>query len=150
MYDLARGLGGAQVKDAHDPVAGDGAEDGGRGRLEGGGVGAGAGGERAERAGGVRGRPDLNCAVPRRGGENVLVDEVPGEREHLARVFFPLQDGEVVEGCVEELYGAVAGSDGELVAVGFGEGDVKKRVLCIEAARERGCLETCAVVFCGV
>ena len=80
------------------------------------------------------GRPDFDIPVPGTSREDVLVHEVPGDAEDLAPVLFPLLDRVVIEGCVEEFYGAVARCDRELVGVVFREGDVEEGVLCVVPA----------------
>jgi len=74
---------------------------------------------------------DLDSSVPRTRGERVLGNEVPVHAEHLALVLLPALHGELRDGDVEELDGAVAAADDDLVLVGLGPGGVEEGVLGI-------------------
>lgn len=79
------------------------------------------------------GRADnLDGPVPGGGTEGGLVDEVPVHRKHLARVLLPRGDGQLGEGGVKQLDGAVARGHRELVLVQLREGDVVEGVLRVE------------------
>lgn len=52
--------------------------------------------------------------------------------EDFSHVLFPGLDGELVDADVEELDGAIAGRDQDLVLVRFGPGEVEEGVLRVE------------------
>lgn len=76
--------------------------------------------------------PYLDAAVPGAGDEGLLRNEVPVHGEDFAGVLLPGLDREVVEGDVEELYGAVAAGSEDLRFVSFGPGGVEECVLGVE------------------
>lgn len=78
------------------------------------GVCAGVGGEGEDGLVAV-GVVDLDAAVPRRGEESVLGDEIPVDGEDFAAVLGPGLDGELRDGYVEEFDGPVAGGCDYLV-----------------------------------
>lgn len=122
---------GAEIEEPEVRVAGDGGEEGGRVRGEGGGVGAGVDGE-GEEGGWARWVPNSNCTVPGARAECVLGHEVPVHGEDFSHVLFPGLDGKLVNTNVEELDGAIAGGDEDLVLMRFGPGEVEEGVLRVE------------------
>lgn len=75
---------------------------------------------------------NLDGAIPGTRAKCVLGDEVPMNGEDLPLMLLPGLDGELVERYVEELNGAIACGNDELVLVRFGPGDVVEGVLGIE------------------
>lgn len=133
---VACACGGAEIKDAQVAVRGDAAEYTGTVRAEGRAVGARVRGQGSQAGRGIW-VPDLDCAVPRRGEERVFCDEVPVHSEDFARVLGPRLHGELREGDVEELYGAVAARGEDLVLVRFRPCAVKEGVLRVKPGEQR-------------
>lgn len=75
---------------------------------------------------------DFYGTVPGAGAECVFADEIPVDGEDFALVLLPGLNGEVVDADVEELDGAIAGCDDELVFMGFGPGEIVEGVLGVE------------------
>ena len=75
---------------------------------------------------------DSNCTVPRARAECVFGHEVPVHGEDFSHVLFPRLDGEFVNANVEELDGAIASGDEDLVLMRFGPGEVEESVLRVE------------------
>ena len=74
--------------------------------------------------------PDLDCAIPRGGGEGRLRNKVPGAGEGLTGVFGECRDRKGgFEVGVEEAEGAITTGCEEMGGVGFGVGDIVECVL---------------------
>ncbi len=93
------------------------------------GVGAAVGGE-GEHAAFAFGVPDLDRAVPRRGGEGRLGSQVPGAGEGFTGVFGECRyrEGGFAVG-VEEAEGSITAGGEEMGGVGFGVADIVECVL---------------------
>lgn len=79
-----------------------------------------------------RGGYDFDGAVPRAGAKRIFADEIPVHGEDFSLMLLPGLHWEFIERGVEELDGAVAGGDYELVLMRFGPGEVVEGVLGIE------------------
>ena len=75
---------------------------------------------------------DFDRAIPRARAKGVFGHEIPMDGKHLALVLLPGLHGEVVQSDVEELNGAIADGDDDLVLVGFRPGEVVQGILSIE------------------
>lgn len=66
----------------------------------------------------------FNGSIPRTRDETVLGNGVPANRKRFPLVFVKIHDREVLNPQVEELDGAIAAGDDELILIDFGPGKI--------------------------
>lgn len=82
-------------------------------------------------------------AIPGTRDEAVLGDGIPANRKRFPLVFVEVHDREVLHPQVEELDGAIAASDNELILVELRPGKIVLGIVCLKGlfALDAGCAQ---------